>query len=411
QTEVTDTLLYKFSFRQGKSVLDLLYSDNGKQMERLSDTLGKIANRTDCEIVAVNVEGSASPEGSTAQNVTLALRRAKEIRNHLLSKTSIDPELVKAYSLGVDREKLVKLLDKSDYPHRDTLINLIVNSRHMPAKEVFATLKSLDKGTHWQWMLQNVFPEMRLASTSVVCYVRSKKAELPETGGIERVLVLRDTVFQRDTIYIAAEEAPSTPIAEEDTLPYRRKMVVALRSNLLLPLLNAGIEVPLGNRWSVGADWYYPWLWRKWHKSTEMKSCFELLMGGADVHYWLGSKHADGEDNWQYRLSGHAIGAYGYYGYYDIGHNYKGHQGEFYNVGLDYVYSIRIGHKKLWRLEFTVGVGYIHSGARKYRVYSEGGHAFRTGINKNFNWFGPTKVGISLVLPFYKKVRKEEVEL
>ena len=55
QTEVTDTLLYKFSFRQDKSALDLLYSDNGKQMNRLSDTLGKIAKRTDCEIVAVNV--------------------------------------------------------------------------------------------------------------------------------------------------------------------------------------------------------------------------------------------------------------------------------------------------------------------------------------------------------------------
>ena len=134
-------------------------------------------------------------------------------------------------------------------------------------------------------------------------------------------------------------------------------------------------------------------------------------MGGADVNCWLGNKHSAGEDNWQYRLSGHAIGVYGYYGYYDIGYNYKGHQGEFYNVGLDYVYSMRFGYKKLFRLEFTVGVGYIHSGARKYRVYSEGGHAFRTGINKNFNWFGPTKVGISFVLPFYKKIRKEVPEL
>ena len=158
QTEVTDTLLYKFSFRQDKSALDLLYSDNGKQMNRLSDTLGKIAKRTDCEIVAVNVEGNASPEGSAAQNVALALRRAKEIRNHLLGNTSIDPDLIKAYSLGVDREKLVKLLSKSDYPYRDTLINLIVKSRHLPAERVFATLKKLDGGQHCKWMLQNVFP-------------------------------------------------------------------------------------------------------------------------------------------------------------------------------------------------------------------------------------------------------------
>lgn len=34
------------------------------------------------------------------------------------------------------------------------------------------------------------------------------------------------------------------------------KPVVALRTNLLLPLLNFGVEVPIGNRWSVGADYY-----------------------------------------------------------------------------------------------------------------------------------------------------------
>lgn len=230
QTEVTDTLLFKFSFKQGKSALDLLYRDNGKQMARLSDTLGKIANRTDCEIVAVNVEGNASPEGSTAHNVALALHRAKEIRNHLLSNTAINPDLVNAYSLGVDREKLVKILRGTDYPQRDTLINFLIDNRKKPSQYVFAQLRNLDGGKHWNWMLKDVFPEMRLASTSVVCYIRFKN-DMPYTdvSGLyakEKIIMLNETVWERDTVYITADSLPN--IAAEDTLPYRRKMVVAL---------------------------------------------------------------------------------------------------------------------------------------------------------------------------------------
>ena len=45
---------------------------------------------------------------------------------------------------------------------------------------------------------------------------------------------------------------------------YDLKPVIALRSNLLLPLMNVGVQVPLGNRFSIGADWYYPFIRREW---------------------------------------------------------------------------------------------------------------------------------------------------
>lgn len=412
QTEVTDTLLYKFSFKQGGSALDLSYRDNGRQMQLLSDTLEKIAKRTDCELVAVNIEGCSSPEGSAVHNVSLALHRAKQIRNHLLKNTALNPDIVNAYTLGVDLENLVKNLRQTDYPQREKLINVLIANKEKPTQYVLSKLRSLDGGKHWRWLLAKVFPEMRLASTSVVCYVRMKNQEPQSQEKTlqpnERIIFLRDTVWDRDTVYISADRIPN--INSEESLPYSRKMVLALRTNLLLPLMNVGVEVPFGNRWSVGADWYYPWLWRNWHKSSEMKNCFQLLMGGAEVRYWFGRRHTAGEDNWKYRLSGHSIGVYGFYGYYDIEHNYEGYQGHFYNVGVDYMFSTRIGRNRLWRLEFTLGVGYIHSGATKYRVYSDDGHAYRTGVKKNFNWFGPTKVGVSLVIPVYKKIRKEVVE-
>ena len=157
QTEVTDTILFGFSFRQGESALDLSYRDNGRQMTRLIDSIGSIAHRDGSEIVAVNVEGSASPEGSAAGNVALALRRAKDIRSRLMKASHLDGDLVKAYSLGVDRARLVELVLKSDYPRRDTIAAIIARTHNQPADKAFARLRKLDGGATWQWLMREVF--------------------------------------------------------------------------------------------------------------------------------------------------------------------------------------------------------------------------------------------------------------
>ena len=51
------------------------------------------------------------------------------------------------------------------------------------------------------------------------------------------------------------------------------KTVIAIRSNLLLPALNVGAELPVGNRSSFAVDHYYPWAW----PDKSNKDCFELL--------------------------------------------------------------------------------------------------------------------------------------
>ena len=104
------------------------------------------------------------------------------------------------------------------------------------------------------------------------------------------------------------------------------------------------------------------------------------------------------------------MGAYVYGGYYDFEYDYKGHQGEFCNIGVDYMYSARIGKRNGLRMELSLGIGYIHSKAREYNVYTAGGNAFRTGIIKNVNWIGPSKATISLVVPINRKVTYEHNE-
>ena len=165
----------------------------------------------------------------------------------------------------------------------------------------------------------------------------------------------------------------------------------------MLPLLNVGVEYPIGNRWSVGADVYYPWLFR----SSSHKNCIQAFAIEVEGRYWLGKKHKAGEENRPYRLQGHSVGAFAASGKYDFEHNYKGNQGEFYVFGIDYLYAVPI-FKGRAHMEFSLALGYFHTSAYDYHVYTKpGGKGYYD--DKNFrsvtNYVGPVKATVALVLP------------
>ena len=174
------------------------------------------------------------------------------------------------------------------------------------------------------------------------------------------------------------------------TNPKRRK-VAAVRTNLLVPLSNIGVEVCLNTGWSVGADYYFPWLIRK----ADHKNAIQLLGWGLEGRYWFGKERKETD-----RLKGHSIGLSSYAGYYDFERNYSGIQGEFINIGVDYLYALSLCKERL-HLEFNIGLGYIYSNVTPYDVFEEGGKAFKEGYIKKFHWVGPVKAGVSLAVPIY----------
>ena len=168
-----------------------------------------------------------------------------------------------------------------------------------------------------------------------------------------------------------------------------------LRTNFLAPLTNFGAEYCIGNNWSVGADYYFPWMPR----NKSHKNCFQLLGWNVEGRYWFG-KDRTVED----RLEGHSVGLSVAAGYYDFERNFMGNQGEFVSVGADYLYSLPVCKDKL-HLEFTLGLGWIYSRVKPYEVYTEGGFAYKYSYEKNFNWWGPVKAGVSLIVPIQFKGR------
>ena len=203
---------------------------------------------------------------------------------------------------------------------------------------------------------------------------------------------------------------------KKDTLHYlppdqiQKNTVLAFRSNLLLPLLNIGIECPLSNRWSVAADFYYPWCPREWmNRWTEHQmECLQTLGGYIEGRYWFGIRQQQESGYGKCRLLGHSLGLIAGAAYYDMEHNGEGEQGEVFSVGIGYTYAFPLGKKGGVHLEIDIAVGAIYRIQHPYDVHESGGYPLyrkdenNVSIKTKSQWsMFPMKTGISLVAPVF----------
>ena len=193
-----------------------------------------------------------------------------------------------------------------------------------------------------------------------------------------------------------AQDPQADPCTPADSA--RTNRLILLRTNVLaVPFANVGIETCITPQISVGANWYYPWIWRnKIHKD-----CFEILALDLESKYWF--RKPEDEAN---RMLGPAAGLYCAAGYYDFERNYSGHQGWFLNVGADYTHAFRFRNSGT-RLELEFGLGFIWSPAQPYDCFEPEGKCYRRkGVTRQVRWFGPTRIGVSFSTPLFQKSSK-----
>lgn len=174
------------------------------------------------------------------------------------------------------------------------------------------------------------------------------------------------------------------------------RIAVAPRTNLLLPLLNLGAEVPLGGRLSVAGDVYYPWF--GYDKANA--NCIQAALADLQLRWWLKPRKVEGIEGNTLTGSSLAVGAYA--GLYDLERNYRGVQGEIYGFYLDYGYSFFLARN--WRLTISLGAGLANVLYKDYTVYSEGSKLIRDipAFDKKKQWIGPVHAGVTLSLPIFK---------
>ena len=401
------------------------YQSNQASYNTLSQIIDKLASDS-VTVHTIIIEGAASPVGSEAYNNALALRRAEYLKGIISEMEGGDRFHIHTISMGEDWKTFSDHIHQAyNETNREEVLAILDSDDSNDEKE--RRLYNLDNGKTWRLLVTEYMAPARNAAVLRIVelepladLVSASQLNLQGTIAPLEFDALPNDYYREKSEFVelTTTEKPATeqlapqptttekPATEQPTQVEKvtcedttRKLLFALRSNLLVPALNLGVEVPIGNHWSVGADYYYPWVWPK----RDNKNCFEFLGWGIEGRYWFGRNRTIFD-----RLQGHSIGLYGYAGYYDFERNYHGHQGEFVNVGLDYTYAMAVGKRKQLHFEFSLGVGYIYSEARKYTVIESGAPLISDKITKKIGFFGPTKANISLVVPIFQRVKPND---
>lgn len=238
-----------------------------------------------------------------------------------------------------------------------------------------------------------------------------------DTPNRREVPLQRDTLSYRGIEQTADSLFRAVPPAKKDSV---RIPVTAIETNLFMPLMNVGVEVPLGNRFSISADWYYPWCFRSWMNAacgTKNLRCLQGLGGFVMAKVWLGEAHRQNPECDRDRLRGHSLGILLGAGYYDHEKENKsaeavgklvplgvGYQGEAFALALGYGYSLPLG-KGGALLEFDIALGYMNTGWWRYGVYDERGVGIRdrSSGRGSKEWWGPVRAGVNIVIPICRK--------
>lgn len=279
----------------------------------------------------------------------------------MLPKRMMQPETWRKIYQWVTEDPLV--------PDREE-VQMLIAYHFGNFDKLLKLLRYLDKGIPYAYLSEHLFPK--------IGKLREMEKDMP-------IVALP---LPAGSVPIAKiEPVPrQTAIVECSKREFEHKTVLAIKNNLLYDLAlapNLEIELPMGKRWSLNAEYKCPW----WSNSRN-SFCYQLLSGGAEVRFWLGNRKK------RDRLSGHFFGVYAEGGTYDFQTKAsRGYRGDYYAAsGLSYGYTHRLGGQLA--LEFSLGVGYLQTEYRKYTTY-EGDLIWQS--SGRYHFMGPTKAKLSLV--------------
>ena len=373
---------YTIFFRINRWDIDTTFRGNGGTIRRMQAEIDSLISEGSITADSISIVSAASPDGGNAFNVWLSKKRGLSTMDLLEERyPDIDPEIIYIDPMGEDWSTFRKVVyEDRNIPARDELIALMESDLTNDEKEKVLRKMNLT----FRYILKHHIYLMR--ASAVTFNVSVPMVLMPPIAGPQALA----EGPEGNILYRQVQPLPQAPV--------EKKMILAARTNLLVPALNVGVEVPVGYSWSVGADYYFPW----WLARSN-RYCAEMLGWFVDTKYWFGKDR--GEED---KLTGHALGAYAGFGYYDYQWEKSGNQGEYIDIGVDYTYAIPLAKDRL-RMEFNIGLGWIHTVARHYTPTDDYTDLIKDpGIrHRKYNFFGPTRASVSLVVPIRVKVKQK----
>ena len=366
---------FAIHYRFDKIDVDSTYMDNAATIDTIRFCLTHSVH-----IDSITVYAWASPEGGYPHNVWLSEKRAAAAKELLLElaadTTRLNEGKIKISPLAENWPGLIELVER-DYrlPNRDRLLR-ILHAEGIGEETRKWRIKNLDGGYTWNYLKRHYMKQLRSATWVCVWTSVGAIAPLPE---------LRDSLRAPQPALGRTVEAESRPVSE---------LSFAVKTNLpadLVTAVNLGVELPLGEDFSVNAHFTFPW-WTAGPYGN--KYALQLLDAEGELRWWF----APGEE----RLEGHYLALQGSGGKFDLqwGRDIGCYQCYNWGVGLSYGYSMSLSEH--WNLEFALTLGYLAIDYQHYVPSPDWSVLLRDNAKAGvLHYFGPTGLKVSLVYPFH----------
>lgn len=127
-SDTVDTVGAKVYFQQGYSTLDPSFRGNGPRLDTFIRRIAELRQDPMCRIQSIRIVAFASPEGNSVLNKRLSEKRAIRIADFLRRSTDLPDSLIETDPRGVDWCGLIGLVEVSDMPYREEVLDILRNT-------------------------------------------------------------------------------------------------------------------------------------------------------------------------------------------------------------------------------------------------------------------------------------------
>ncbi|MDR0892678.1 MAG: hypothetical protein LBN24_08690, partial [Mediterranea sp.] len=176
----------KIIFKQGKSEIDMDYSDNRRMMAAMEQAFHVIERDSNAVLKKIVIAAFASPEGTLAFNTRLAAARGESVKQYFISiMQHPDASTFEIINGREDWSGLRAAVENSNMDEKEEVLKIIdgytINQEIRKIK-----LKQLDGGKPYQWMLENLYPPLRNGGYLQIFYEVQRKARMSWTDSKNR---------------------------------------------------------------------------------------------------------------------------------------------------------------------------------------------------------------------------------
>ncbi len=433
---------FQVFFSTGSSVIDTSIMDNQVKLEELS----KFFEEHKDVISHIDINASASPDGGVKLNMKLAHDRAQSIYSYLQTLPVLPNSPININNLGIGWDMLEELVKEKYFPHRSEVLYILQNvqeetwAKRNPSDRWISLVDSrnhqlmnLRGGRPYKYMLQYIFPKLRSVEVIDV-YYKTDPTQANENESAENMV---DTIAaQTDSIQTidprelvgGREQDGEGDVTQgqdgnqvqgrgvEPEQEREPKDLFAFKTNLLfdaISVVNAEIEVPIGNRWSIAGEFAFPWWTMDNHNAGSKRNRLQIYNGNIEGKYWFGDRTD------RPKMTGWFAGLHFGGGIFDMEYDTKGYQSDLFLMGgLSGGYAHTINKKGNLRMEYSLGLGYMQTEYKYYESYYDESYVSPENPDSPYwhpvhqstgrlKWFGPTKLKVSLVWMLNRNAKKK----